>query len=80
MRVRVLALLNRGRFGLRGAIVRTIYRVALTLLLVAPVCAPAFAAEPDAPVTLIGRTESIRIAVQNRLSAKFTATTEAKKS
>ena len=59
---------------------RPIYRVALTLLLVAPLTAPAFAAEPDAPDALIGRPEAIRIAVQTRLSAKFTSTTEAKKS
>src|SRR4030081_696825 len=59
---------------------RPICRVALTLLLVAPLAAPAFAAEPDAPDALIGRPEAIRIAVQNRLSAKFTSTTEAKKS
>jgi murein L,D-transpeptidase YcbB/YkuD len=38
---------------------------------------PAFAAEPDAP---IGPTEAIRIAIQNRLSAKFTATSNARKS
>ncbi|HEV7464168.1 MAG TPA: L,D-transpeptidase family protein [Methyloceanibacter sp.] len=50
------------------------------MLLVAPLAAPAFAAEPDAPDALIGRPEAIRIAVQNRLSAKFTSTTEAKKS
>ncbi len=59
---------------------RPIYRVALTLLLAAPLSAPAFAAEPDAPQALIGRPEAIRIAVQNRLSAKFTTTTAAKKS
>ena len=59
---------------------RPIYRVALALLLVAPLTAPAFAAEPDAPDALIGRPEAIRIAVQTRLSAKFTSTTEAKKS
>ncbi|HAH66510.1 MAG TPA: hypothetical protein DCL72_13800, partial [Rhizobiales bacterium] len=52
----------------------------MTLLLVAPLTAPAFAAEPDAPDALIGRPEAIRIAVQTRLSAKFTSTTEAKKS
>jgi len=46
----------------------------------APLALPALAAEPDAPQALITRTEAIRIAVQNRLSAKFTATTDAKKS
>ncbi len=59
---------------------RTAYRVALTLLLFAPLTAPAFAAEPDAPVSLIGRSEAIRIAVQTRLSAKFTSATDHKKS
>ncbi len=59
---------------------RPIYRLALTLLLAAPLGVPALAAEPDAPQQLITRSEAIRIAVQNRLSAKFTSTTEAKKS
>src|SRR3989337_4114532 len=59
---------------------RPICRVALTLLLAAPLTAPALAAEPDAPQALLPRTEAIRIAVQTRLSAKFTATTDAKKS
>jgi murein L,D-transpeptidase YcbB/YkuD len=58
---------------------RPIFHVALTLLLTAPLSAPAFAAEPDAPQALITRTEAIRIAVQNRLSAKFTATTDHRK-
>ena len=58
---------------------RPIYGIALTLLLAAPLSAPAFAAEPDSPAALISRTEAIRIAVQNQLSAKFTATTEHKK-
>jgi murein L,D-transpeptidase YcbB/YkuD len=51
----------------------------LTLFLAAPLSAPASAAEPDAPGALITRAEAIRMAVQNRLSAKFTATTEHKK-
>ncbi|HKB22040.1 MAG TPA: L,D-transpeptidase family protein [Methyloceanibacter sp.] len=42
--------------------------------------APALAAEPDVPAALISPTEAIRIAVQNRLSEKFTATSGAKKS
>ena len=58
---------------------RPIYRIAFTLLLVAPSERAGLAAEPDAPDALIGRAEAIRIAVQNRLSAKFTATSEAKK-
>jgi L,D-transpeptidase YcbB len=58
---------------------RPIYRVALTLLLAAPLGLPALAAEPDAPEALITRTEAIRMAVQTRLSAKFRTTTEHKK-
>jgi len=52
---------------------RWVYRLALTLAVIAPLHAPAFAAEPEAPAVLIGATEAIRIAIQNRLSAKFTA-------
>ncbi|OFW71565.1 MAG: hypothetical protein A2W02_02000 [Alphaproteobacteria bacterium RBG_16_64_48] len=44
-----------------------------------PLSVPALAAEPDAPQALISQTEAIRIAVQNRLSGKFTATTDHKK-
>jgi murein L,D-transpeptidase YcbB/YkuD len=58
---------------------RPIYGIALTLFLAAPLSAPAFAAEPDAPSTLVSRTEAVRIAVQTQLSAKFTATTKHKK-
>ena len=58
---------------------RPVYRLALALLFVAPLTAQALAAEPDAPQALITRTEAIRIAVQNRLSGKFTATTDHKK-
>ncbi len=58
---------------------RPIYGIALTLLLAAPLSAPAFAVEPDAPEALISRTDAIRIAVQTRLAEKFTATTELKK-
>jgi L,D-transpeptidase YcbB len=55
-----------------------VYRVALILALSAPL--PALAAEPDAPDALISSTEAIRIAIQNRLSAKFTSASDAKKS
>jgi murein L,D-transpeptidase YcbB/YkuD len=48
--------------------------------LAAPLSVPALAAEPDAPQALLSRTEAIRIAVQTKLSAKFAATTDAKKS
>ena len=59
---------------------RPVYRIALAMFLAAPLTAPAFAVEPDAPQALIGRTEAIRLAVQTKLSAKFTTTTDAKKS
>jgi murein L,D-transpeptidase YcbB/YkuD len=58
---------------------RPVHRIAFALLLAAPMSVPAFAVEPDAPQALITRTEAIRLAVQNRLSAKFTETTEHKK-
>jgi L,D-transpeptidase YcbB len=58
---------------------RPIYRIAFALFLAAPLATPARAVEPDAPQALINRTEVIRLAVQNRLSAKFTTTTDAKK-
>src|SRR6185437_13293443 len=59
---------------------RWVYRLALTLAVIAPLHAPAFAAEPEAPAVLIRTTEAIRIAIQNRLSAKFTAASNARKS
>ena len=58
---------------------KSIVRIALTLALLAPFGAPVFAAEPDQPESLITPAEAVRIAVQNRLSAKFTATSEHKK-
>ncbi|HUU24602.1 MAG TPA: L,D-transpeptidase family protein [Methyloceanibacter sp.] len=58
---------------------RPIYGIALTLCLAAPLSAPVFAAEPEAPETLIARDEAIRIAVQTRLSETFSATSEQKK-
>jgi L,D-transpeptidase YcbB len=58
---------------------RPISRIALTLLVAAPLSVPALAAEPDAPEGLIGRTEAIRLAVQTQLSAKFTDASEVKK-
>ena len=59
---------------------RPICRIAFALLLAAPLSIPAYAAEPDAPSALIGRSEAVRIAIQERLSAKFTAASEARKS
>ncbi len=58
---------------------KSIVRIALTLALLASFGAPVFAAEPDQPESLITPAEAVRIAVQNRLSAKFTATSEHKK-
>jgi L,D-transpeptidase YcbB len=59
---------------------RPISSIALALFLTAPWSLPAFAAEPDAPGVLIGRPEAVRIAIQERLSAKFTSASEARKS
>ncbi|HEY6920179.1 MAG TPA: hypothetical protein VI390_01050, partial [Methyloceanibacter sp.] len=59
---------------------RAACRVALILALTAPLHAPALAAEPDVPAALISPTEAIRIAVQNRLSEKFTTASGVKKS
>jgi murein L,D-transpeptidase YcbB/YkuD len=58
---------------------RPFYRIALAAFLAAPVNLPALAVEPEAPQALITRTEAIRIAIQTKLSAKFTTTTEHKK-
>jgi murein L,D-transpeptidase YcbB/YkuD len=58
---------------------RPVASVALAFLLAAPFCVAAQAAEPDAPGALVDRGDAIRIAVQERLSAKFTETSEAKK-
>jgi L,D-transpeptidase YcbB len=58
---------------------RPIHGIALTLFLAAPLGATAYAVEPEAPEALISRTEAIRIAVQTRLSEKFSATSEQKK-
>ncbi len=58
---------------------RPIFRLAFASCLVAALSLPAIAAEPDAPDTLIGRADAIRIAVQNQLSAKFTHASEAHK-
>jgi murein L,D-transpeptidase YcbB/YkuD len=58
---------------------RPIHSMALTLMLAAPVSAPAFAVEPDAPAKLVSKIDAIRLAVQTRLGEKFTATTDHKK-
>ena len=46
----------------------------------APLTLTAYAAEPESPDALIGQTEAIRAAIQDRLSAKFTTASEARKS
>ncbi len=58
---------------------RPVFCIAFALLLAAPAAVPAYAAEPDAPDALIGRTEAIRIAIQERLSEKFTSASEVRK-
>jgi len=55
---------------------RFAYGIAFTLFLAAPLGAPASAAEPDGPHALVSRTEAIRIAIQERLSQKFTKASE----
>jgi murein L,D-transpeptidase YcbB/YkuD len=58
---------------------RPISCIAFALFLAAPLTLPAYAAEPDSPDALIGRTEAVRAAIQERLSAKFTDASEARK-
>ena len=58
---------------------RPICRIAFALFLTAPLALPAFAAEPESPDALIGRTEAVRAAIQEQLSAKFTNASEARK-
>jgi murein L,D-transpeptidase YcbB/YkuD len=54
---------------------RAAYHVAsLVLIITASFSLPGFAAEPDGPGTLIARTEALRIGVEDRLSAKLSAT------
>jgi murein L,D-transpeptidase YcbB/YkuD len=57
---------------------RPIHRIALALALAGPLSVPAVAVEPEAPSALVTRAEAIRIAVQNRLSAKFKEVSEHK--
>ena len=47
------------------------YHAALALIATASLSMPGFAAEPDGPASLIARTESVRIAVEDRLQARF---------
>ncbi len=57
---------------------RPVFCIAFALLLAA-LAVPAYAAEPDAPDALIGRSEAIHIAIQDRLSEKFTSASEVRK-
>jgi L,D-transpeptidase YcbB len=59
---------------------RPISCIAFALFLAAPLTPAAYAAEPESPDALIGHTEAIRAAIQERLSAKFTTASEARKS
>ncbi len=54
--------------------------IALALFLAAPLALTAYAAEPESPDALIGQTDAVRVAIQERLSAKFTNASEARKS
>jgi murein L,D-transpeptidase YcbB/YkuD len=58
---------------------RSISCIALALFLAGPLMLPAHAAEPDSPDALVGRTEAVRAAIQEQLSAKFTDASEARK-
>jgi L,D-transpeptidase YcbB len=53
--------------------------IAFALFLAMPLALPASAAEPDSPEALIDRTEAVRAAIQEQLSAKFTNASEARK-
>lgn len=57
---------------------RPSFCIAFALFLALPLSLPARAAEPDAPTALIGQPEAVRIAIQERLTAKFTSKSEAK--
>ena len=54
--------------------------IALALFLAAPLTLAAYAAEPESPDALVGPPEAVRAAIQDRLSAKFTNASEARKS
>ncbi|HEX6830977.1 MAG TPA: peptidoglycan-binding protein, partial [Methyloceanibacter sp.] len=59
---------------------RLFSRIAFALFLAAPLPLTAYAAEPESPDALIGQTDAVRAAIQERLSAKFTNASEARKS
>ncbi len=54
--------------------------IAFALLLAGALTLTAYAAEPEPPAALMGQTNSIRAAIQDQLSAKFTNASEARKS
>lgn len=58
---------------------RPVFRIAFAFALILPVALPAFAAEPDAPAALAEPADPIRVAIQEKLSAKFTNASEARK-
>jgi murein L,D-transpeptidase YcbB/YkuD len=58
---------------------RPISCVAFASCLVASLAAPVFAAEPEAPESLLGRSDAIRIAIQNQLSGKLTDISDTRK-
>jgi murein L,D-transpeptidase YcbB/YkuD len=57
---------------------RLFSRIALACAFALPIL-PALAAEPDAPAALADHGDAIRAAIQDKLSAKFTDTSDAKK-
>ena len=59
---------------------RSISCIAFALFLGASSPLTAYAAEPESPDALIGQSDAIRAAIQERLSAKFTTASEARKS
>lgn len=58
---------------------RPVFRIAFAFALILPVALPVFAAEPDAPAALAEPADPVRVAIQEKLSAKFTNASEARK-
>jgi murein L,D-transpeptidase YcbB/YkuD len=58
---------------------RPVSRIALAVALILAMPLAASAAEPDAPGALIDQGDAVRIAIQEKLSAKFTNASEARK-
>jgi hypothetical protein len=57
---------------------RPVTCIAFALFWAAPFSLPAQAAEPDAPAALIDQADAVRVAIQEKLSAKFTDASEAR--